>query len=676
MHSVKSQVEVDTTESDKIEVLHWDRAVSSFDGESETDSLIGNVAMRHDSTLFFCDLAIIKGKQFFAAGNVVISDKDSLNIFSEKLYYNGFTKTARLSQDVIFDNGDKKLYSDTVNYQLEPGIASYQDGAWLVRDSSKLYSNKGYYFVKDELAIFSDSVFVLDSAMTMRTDSLQYDLDSNMVFFVAPTKIIRDGTVTYCESGYYDMQNNKALLKGNPQYVAENTVATAITIFIDQNGETIELQGNANYQSDDIFSNADTIKYNESTEMAILIGDAYVKNKETVASGDYLEYNMKTGDVLSKGRTEIRDSSQIISADILAYTEVTDLGYAYGDVVWRDTVQGNSLVSDSVIFRKNTDYLKAFGGRPVFSTESSEDTLHISSDTLIQYQKIGNTPHITISYDTISVGDSLIKMQINEIADTTWSIDTAKITLAYHDVRLFKSDMQGMADSLNFNEQDSIFTLCGNPVMWMDSTQFSADTIFMYLKNKLLSSIVLVNEALVLSTTDELLFDQLKGRRIVASFKEGKLATVKVDGNAQTIYYLKDDNNVYSGVNVLNSSRIILAFEDNNLISVKYYNQPTGNFLPMVGTDHTGIQLDGFNWRFPRRPLSMKDLREVIQTEEKEDITENESEENPDINSDEKTNPELKDAENPKEIKDSQAEKPKGRIKKPGSGRSKEKSDE
>ena len=198
MYSAKSQVETDTTADDtKIEVLHWDRAVSSFDEDTQTDSLMGNVAMRHDSTLFFCDLAIIKGKQFFAAGNVVISDKDSLNIFSEKLYYNGLTKTARLSEEVIFDNGDKKLYSDTVNYQLEPGIANYPHGAWLVRDKSKLYSNRGIYYVKDELAIFSDSVFVLDSTMTMRTDSLQYDLDSNIVHFVAPTKIIREGSVTY-----------------------------------------------------------------------------------------------------------------------------------------------------------------------------------------------------------------------------------------------------------------------------------------------------------------------------------------------------------------------------------------------------------------------------------------------------------------------------------------------
>jgi len=45
--------------------------------------------------------------------------------------------------------------------------------------------------------------------------------------------------------------------------------------------------------------------------------------------------------------------------------------------------------------------------------------------------------------------------------------DSTKVTNAFHRVRFFRNDIQGICDSMSMVEQDSILYMYYNPIVWM-----------------------------------------------------------------------------------------------------------------------------------------------------------------------------------------------------------------
>lgn len=60
--------------------------------------------------------------------------------------------------------------------------------------------------------------------------------------------------------------------------------------------------------------------------------------------------------------------------------------------------------------------------------------------------------------------------------------DTTKNFFAYHKVRMFMHDMQGVCDSMFYSFEDSTFKMFYNPIMWTDNIQMSGDTILLKIK--------------------------------------------------------------------------------------------------------------------------------------------------------------------------------------------------
>ena len=186
--------------------------------------------------------------------------------------------------------------------------------------------------------------------------------------------------------------------------------------------------------------------------------------------------------------------------------------------------------------------------------------------------------------------------------------DSIRMIRAYHDVRLFKSNMQGLADSLVFQGQDSIFTFYGRPVLWSDTTQFSADSIEMHLKNSQISEIILNRKALIISEILQVYYDQIKGRTIIADFDSNAIKDMVVTGNAESIYYPRDDQSAFIGVNQTICSKMYFTFLDGQIHILKYYGDNSSTMLPMSEAEHDTLRLEGFEWREDERPFNVNDL--------------------------------------------------------------------
>lgn len=538
--------------------------------------LKGDVRLKHKDATLYCDSAILdNNNNVFARGNVVIRQGDSLNIFADSMRYYGLIRNADLFGDVILENNDKKLFTEKLNYDLNTKIATYNTKATLADSRTHLTSRRGQYFVNTHEALFKDRVIVADRDFDLKTDTLRFNTQTNTAYFLAPTLIyLKDSAQFYTEGGYYDLINDKAEFNPTPQYKKQNQVATADSMFYDGKTKVIVLKGNATTQDSSKIATANTIRYNRETEESQLEGKAHYKDEKQDVVSDTIAVNSKTKTYTTRGRSKIVNENQILEANFVDFKD--SIGIAKGNVVWQDTAAKSTIRCENMAYDQRTDYIKAGGGRPVLTSLIDNDTLWLRADTIISFKQ---NPQ-----------------------------DTNRNMLAYYKVRMYKSNFQSLCDSLSFSQQDSIFRLFRNPIIWSDTSQMTADTIRIFLKDKKIDKVFLKNNALIINSEDEVYFNQIKGREVTAFFEGDNIRRMKTEGNAESVYYAVDEKKAYINVNKIDCSEMLMYFGNNKVETIKFFTQPKAKALPMRTTNHDELKLKGFHWEIKSRPKSAADL--------------------------------------------------------------------
>lgn len=565
-------------EKDIIQVDKSDRLEYFSINGIVTQKLIGNVWLHQDSVFMYCDSALIENRtKLRAYGNVIIQQTDSVACFSDSLIYDGVIKNADLyaNGDVILKNGKQVLYAwKTLNYNVAERIGAFKKGGKIISDKTQIFSRSGEYFLKSKEAFFRQKVFVSDKEFNIKTDTLQYNTADKMAIFLAPTRIDQDSAQIYCERGFYDFNLKKAEFLQHPQYLKKNQKATADTIRYDGNLKEVTLVKNAKFEDSLKVATADSIRYSESKDETQLLGNAFYKDEKQEIKGKTIVYNNKTESFATEGRAVIGDNKNVLEADKVDYDKTKGLGLASGNVIWRDTVQNLTIKCDAMDYDKARNYVKTKGKRALLISLIDKDSLYLSADTLVSEKK-----------------------------------DSIQTLRAYKDVRIYKSDLQGLSDSLFYSDVDSIFKLFQSPIMWSDSTQFTGDTIHLALANKKLDRIYLLNKGFIINELEKELYNQIKGRTVIGYFKQGKINNMKVDGNAESVYYATDDKDAYIGINKVACSEMMIFWGESKVEKIQFFAQPKGNIVPIKKVnDFSEYKMNGFNWSPDKQPKSIEDL--------------------------------------------------------------------
>jgi hypothetical protein len=220
------------------------------------------------------------------------------------------------------------------------------------------------------------------------------------------------------------------------------------------------------------------------------------------------------------------------------------------------------------------DSTKAFVAKenPILVTKMDNDSLWLSSDTLKAFS------------------DEKDKEKKN--------------FFAYNHVKIFKKDIQGLCDSLTYSQADSMFQFFNKPVLWVDSVQFIADTIRATMQDGKINRVSLRQNSLIVSTDEEVYFNQIKGMNMLAFFNENKIQNLDIKSNGKAIYYAKDDQQRYMGVNDVNCTDMNMYFSDNKIVRIKFTVEPKSVLYPMGMTDHNALRLKEFKWLEADRPKS------------------------------------------------------------------------
>jgi lipopolysaccharide export system protein LptA len=458
--------------------------------------------------------------------------------------------------NVIFTQNQTTIYCDSAEiFKKENSVEAYGHVKITDGDSVTVTAKRLRYDGDKRVAYLRQNVvFVKLATATLYTDFLDYYRTQAEARYFNGGRLVDSTNNLTSRKGYYNTRTNLASFK--TKVVAVNP---------------------------DYTLKSDTLQYNSKTKIVYFRDRTTVVDKEgkTAVYEDGF-YDTKTTEKKSEiNRGTIQTTSYEMKGDKYFLDDLRKFYKAKTNVVMTSREENLTIYGDDGFFNKVTGVAKVYGNAWLAKVGDDGDTLFMSADTLVSIES--NNP-------------------------------SQKRLLAYHDVRIFKSNMQGRADSLAYFSSDSVLYLFKQPVLWTTENQMTGDTIRVVLKNQNVDKVYLMTNSFVVSEDSLNNFNQIKGKRMTAIFAGKSIHHVDVDGNGESIYYALQEEEkdldsllvkiVYvSGMNRMICSNMKINFIEGKIDNFSAYVKPDAQFVPPHEIKKENERLKGFVWRAKERPI-------------------------------------------------------------------------
>jgi len=411
-------------------------------------------------------------------------------------------------------------------------------------DTLHLYADKVFYDGDISFARAWGNVKLINKSTTIFTDTLDYDLAANISYYNDSGKIVDSTTTITSIIGKYVINDDMLFLFKD--VVAVNEKFTM---------------------------NSDTVSYNTETKRIFINGPTTIRDSANTLYTENGWYDSNTGESELLKKPVISNEKQNIAADYIRYSKETKSGKAHGSVRITD-IENSSVIMGNIAEYNDLLETAMVTDSAVYMNYNESDTLYLHADTL------------------------------RTVPDT---IPDEKIVFAYYKVRFFRTDIQGICDSMVYFTRDSIIQLHKFPVLWSEIHQLSADLIEMKQFSDAPDELHLSRNSFIISEQDSNKFDQIKGKEMVGYIVNKKLNNIEVNGNGQTLYYARDKEKII-GLNRAESSKISIRFKGGKINTISFLKAPEGELKPMLELKEEDKKLKGFDWKIYLRPLSKYDI--------------------------------------------------------------------
>ncbi|MHB9057079.1 MAG: OstA-like protein [Paludibacteraceae bacterium] len=473
---------------------------------------------------------------------------------------------------------------------LHPGIQILKGNVRFRHDNALLYCDSAYFYeAQNSFDAFSNVRIVQGDTLTVYGDFLNYDGNTKLAKLWNNVKMVNRNTVLTTNTLYYNRYDNLAYYNtGGVIEDGKNTLtsmwgeyspATKIALFKDQ----VKL---TNPESD---MNTDTLKYNTSSSVADIVGNSLiVYKKETDIYSQRGWYDTKNDRMMLLDRSLVEQTDgKTLVGDTIFYDKKKKYGEAFSNVELNDPKQKSTLTGNFVSYDE-ISHTGLAADSALLIDWSSRDSLFMSADTLY-------TMKDSLTTDTVAY--NMVK--------------------AFKNVRFFRKDVQGMCDSLFYNTRDSVLHLQALPVLWSDNNQLMGHTITAFTKNKKVDRVLIQQSGIAIQKDSLDFYNQLSGKEITAYLDSGQLKKVYVNGNAETIYFPKDEKTKeYIGVNKTLSSYVNMYFKDKKVQRIVLTTASSGAMYPLSQMGENDLYLRNFYWYDKERPQKPDDVfTKFIRTE-------------------------------------------------------------
>ena len=415
-------------------------------------------------------------------------------------------------------------------------------------DTLFIYGDYLFYDGMTQIAQLRENVKMINRNTTLLTDSLNYDRLYNLGYYFDGGTLMDEENVLTSDWGEYSPATKLSVFNHDVKLVNPRFVLTS-----------------------------DTLKYSTDTKIATILGPSNIVSEQNHIYSERGIYNTVSGQAELLDRSVLTNEGKKLTGDSLFYDRKAGYGEAFDNVQMNDTVNKNMLTGDYCYY----DELK-------------QNALATKRAVAVDYSR----------------GDSLF-MHADTLLMNSYNLDTDSLfreMRAFHKVRMYSADLQGVCDSLVFNTKDSCLTMYRDPIIWNEGQQLLGEEVKVYMNDSTIDWAHIINQALTVEQKDSIHFNQISGKEIKAYFAEGEARKIDVIGNVLLIYYPEEKDSTMIGMNTSETSLLNLFLRDRKMKKMVMSPQSNCVLYPMDQIPPDKMKLPTFSWFDYVRPLNKEDI--------------------------------------------------------------------
>ena len=453
-----------------------------------------------------------------------------------------------LLDSVILYHQGAYMYCDSAYwYQTENSFEAFSNVRMEQGDTLFVYGDYLHYDGTTQLARLRNNIRMEDRQVTLFTDSLNYDRSENIGYYFDGGMLVDEKNELTSFWGQYDPKTKDALFSDSVKLVNEEYTIRS-----------------------------DTLKYNAETKIANILGPSTIVSDSGYIETDKGWYNTQTDDarLLERSRIYNNDKTRMLVGDTILYNRTTGLGEVFGKMHLEDLERKSILKGGYGTYNEKTQYGMATDS--AFAVDYSQtDSLYLHGDTLKM------------------VPDSIFK----DIK-------------AYYNVRFYRKDVQGVCDSMNYVQRDSILYMLGSPVIWNNGNQILGNRIDIHLNDSVVEKAHIRDYALAIQDRQENgQYNQVSGKDMTAFFVNNEVRRVLVEGNAESLYYITEEkDSTVIGLNKTESAYLSMDILNNEVQKIKLWSSTKAVTTPLTLLSPEESKLKGFMWLDYLRPRNRSDI--------------------------------------------------------------------
>lgn len=436
-----------------------------------------------------------------------------------------------------------------------------------------MYCDSAYFYgATNSLDAFNRVHINQADTVDLYGDFLHYDGNTRIAEIRRNVRLVGSNTTLTTEALDFDLGKNAGYYTNHADIVSGDNKLNSMQGYYYANQEMYHFRDSVVLRNPDYTIYSDTLHYHTPTSIAYFFGPTEIIGDSSYIYCEDGWYNTETDKSMLRENALVRNNKQTIKGDTLYYEKVTGYGEGYSNIEIFDEEQNIILRGNRAFINQNEDRA-LLTDSALFIYITKDDSLYVHADTL------------------------------RSRPDSTGTREL----MAYYGVRIFKSDLQGLCDSLFYSTADSVLKLFHKPVLWSETNQLSSEYIEIWTKNKEVDQLHMKQLAFIINQEDSARFNQIKGRSMTGYFRNNELYKIITKGNGQTVYYAKDKDELI-GVNIAQSSDITIWLKENKPDKISFLVKPTGALYPLDTAPKEELILKDFKWLEASRPKDRNDI--------------------------------------------------------------------
>ncbi len=477
-------------------------------------------------------------------------------LHADKLYYNiRKHPTAQfLVGNVEFEHEGTLMYCDSaLFYEQSNSFDAFGNIRMVQGDTLSLVGDILYYDGVQQMARVRENVVLRHRKTTLYTDSLDYDRLYSLGYFFDGGRLVDEDNQLTSDWGEYSPETREAVFNYNVRLVNPRPPQEPRTVLI-----------------------SDTLHYNTRSGIAITKGPSNIDNGGNHIYTEYGVYDTRADESYVLDRSILQKGYRHLIGDSICWDAKERIGKAYGNAVYKDTLNKNMFFGNYVMYNDSTDYAEA-ADSALLLDYSQGDTLYAHADSFFLITFYNNT-------------DSMFRM-----------------LKAYNRVRAYRTDLQAVCDSLVYDGRDSCTTMYKDPILWQQGQQLLGEEIKAWRNDSTIDSAYVIRQALSVEQLDSVHYNQIASTEMHVYFKDGEVFLTVADRNVYANYYPFDEDSLMIGMNYVETAEMRMWMNERKLSKI-WMPAATGTMYPVEQTPRERLYLENFAWFDYVRPVSPDDV--------------------------------------------------------------------